>query len=93
MFSTGWGDEPLLPDAVTKWWDKLRDFDAHLDGLRFQDLRHAHASELHAAGYHPAAVAAHLGHSTEVSLATYDHVRPGAGPEMAAVIDAAWRQL
>ena len=45
VFSTGWGDEPLMPDTVTQWWDKLRSFDAHLEGLRFQDLRHAHASE------------------------------------------------
>jgi integrase len=90
IFSLGWGEAPIMPDTITNWWEKVRELEPELGRLRFQDLRHARASELHAAGIHPAAVAAYLGHSTEISLGTYDHVRPGADALILEAIDQAW---
>jgi integrase len=89
IFSTGWGEVPIMPGQVTRWWNVIRGLVPALDDLRLQDLRHAHASELHATGLHAAAVAAHMGHTTAVSLRTYDHVRPNASAAMADALDAA----
>lgn len=89
VFSKGWGEAPIRGDAVTHWWDTLRGHEPALEGLRFQDLRHACATDLHASGAPVAAIAAYLGHSVEVSLSTYNHARPGADASLAAVIGAA----
>ena len=89
VFSVGWGEAPLRPDAVTHWWEALRGHEPRLEGLRFQDLRHACATDLHASGAPVAAIAAYLGHSVEVSLFTYNHARPGSDASLAAVIAAA----
>ena len=49
-----------------------------LDGVRFHDLRHTHASLMLAQGVHPKIVSERLGHATvSITLDTYSHVTPG----------------
>jgi integrase len=62
---------------------------AGLEGLRFHDLRHLHATVLLRAGIHPKVVADRLGHSTVgVTLDVYSHVVPDLQKEAARAVDA-----
>jgi integrase len=70
---------PLDPDNVD------RAFKPHLalaglsEEVRFHDLRHTHASLLIAAGVHPKAIQARLGHtSITTTLNRYGHLMPDA---------------
>jgi integrase len=55
-----------------------------LPGLRLHDLHHTHATLLLAAGVPVKVVSERLGHaSATITLAVYQHVRPGMGREAA----------
>jgi len=80
---------PMDPGAVTHRFTKLVRA-AGLEGLRFHDLRHTHASLLLAQGVHPKVVQERLGHETvSTTLDTYSHVIPTLQREAAEAIDAA----
>jgi integrase len=54
--------------------------------IRFQDLRHTHATLLLRAGVNPKVVSERLGHSSVAfTLDTYAHVMPGMQPEAAEI--------
>jgi integrase len=62
---------------------------AGLSGVRFHDLRHAHATILLKAGTPPHVVSKRLGHSTVAfTLQVYAHVLPGQQREAAEAIEA-----
>lgn len=69
---------------------------AGIEGLRFHDLRHTHASWLLADGIPITAVSRRLGHaSVSMTLDCYSHVMPETGDVLLAVLDrrlgsAAW---
>ncbi|HXF73105.1 MAG TPA: site-specific integrase [Actinomycetota bacterium] len=66
---------------------------AGLEGLRFHDLRHFAASVAVAAGAHPRALQARLGHSTSrVTLDVYASVLPGLDEEIAERLEAVREQ-
>ena len=55
---------------------------------RFHDLRHAHATQLLAAGVHPKAVSERLGHSTVAfTMDVYSAVIPSMGRAAADAAD------
>jgi integrase len=83
--------EPWSPDAFTRAFGKLvRASD--LGHVRFQDLRHTHATQLLREGIHPKIVSERLGHSNiSITLDTYSHILPGMQDEAAERIDAALR--
>jgi len=57
-------------------------------GIRFHDLRHAHATLLLKEGVHPKIVSERLGHAgISITLDTYSHVIPGLQEEAAAKLD------
>ena len=63
-----------------------------LEGLRFHDLRHSHATQLLRQGVHPKVVSERLGHATvSITLDLYSHVLPGMQKEAAERLDAALR--
>ena len=58
---------------------------AAIDGIRFHDLRHTHATLLMKQGTNPKVVQERLGHSSiSVTLDVYSHVVPGM-QELAAM--------
>lgn len=69
---------PIDPDNVDRAFKRHLAL-AGLPEIRFHDLRHTHASLLIAAGVHPKAIQARLGHaSIATTLNTYGHVMPSA---------------
>ena len=69
--------KPFLPNTVSHNWIKLIRR-AGLNGIRFHDARHTHASLMLKQGVHPKIVQERLGHSSiQVTLDTYSHVAPG----------------
>ncbi len=57
--------------------------------VRFQDLRHSHASQLLRAGVSPKVIAERLGHArVGFTLDVYSHVLPGMQEEAARLVDA-----
>ena len=70
-------DKPLLPDTVSHAWVKLAKRTG-LEGIRFHDARHSHASLMLKQGVHPKVVQERLGHATiSTTLDLYSHVSPG----------------
>ncbi len=62
---------------------------AGLPQVRFHDLRNTHATLLIAAGVHPKAIQARLGHaSINTTLNTYGHLMPSAYEGVGARLDA-----
>jgi integrase len=62
---------------------------AGLPHIRFHDLRHTHASLLIAAGVHPKAIQARMGHaSITTTLNTYGHLMPTAFQGIGEKLDA-----
>jgi integrase len=62
---------------------------AGIDGLRFHDLRHTHASLLLARGVHPKIVSERLGHaSVGITLDVYSHVLPSLQQDAVRDLDA-----
>ena len=69
--------KPLLPDTVSHAWVKLMKR-IGLEGIRFHDARHSHASLMLKQGVHPKVVQERLGHATiSTTLDLYSHVAPG----------------
>lgn len=65
---------------------------AHLERLRFHDLRHTYASLLVEQGAHPKEMAELLGHSSvQITLDRYSHVMPHMAGALAERIDAVYR--
>ena len=61
---------------------------ADLQGLRFHDLRHSHATQLFKLGVHPKIVSERLGHaSIGITLDTYSHVLPSMQQDAADAFD------
>ena len=81
---------PLLPDTVSHVWAKLVKR-AGLEGIRFHDARHTHASLMLKQGAHPKVVQERLGHATiSTTLDLYSHVAPGLQETAAARFDEAF---
>jgi integrase len=60
--------------------------------LRFHDLRHTCAAWLIEANAHPLQIKLRLGHKEiRTTMDTYGHLFPSAEPEMAGLLDAAYR--
>ena len=79
---------PLDPDNVDRSFARHLTL-AELPTVRFHDLRHTHASLLIAAGVHPKAIQARLGHtSITTTLNTYGHLMPSAFQGVAEKLDA-----
>jgi integrase len=79
---------PINPSTLQQGWLGIVNV-AGLEGLRFHDLRHAHASLLMAQSVHPKIVSERLGHSSvSITLDIYSHVAPGLQAEAAAGLDA-----
>jgi integrase len=80
--------ETLHPNGgLRSTWVKITQ-SAGLPGLRFHDLRHAHASLMLAQGTHPKVVSERLGHATVgITLDIYSHVLPGLQREAAERLD------
>ena len=78
---------PLSPNTVSH---SFRDIcrKAGIDGIRFHDLRHTHATMLMKQGVNPKVVQERLGHSTiSVTLDIYSHVVPGMQERAALQFD------
>ncbi len=83
---------PIHPSTLRQAWLGIVEA-AGLEGFRFHDLRHAHASLLMAQGVHPKIVSERLGHSSvSITLDIYSHVAPGLQAEAAAGLDALLRR-
>ncbi len=83
---------PIDPDNVDRAW-KRHLATAGLADRPFHSTRHTHASLLIAAGVHPKAIQARLGHaSITTTLNTYGHLMPsafeGVGARLDALLDA-----
>jgi integrase len=86
VFATAVGT-PIDPSNLHRAWKQIVGR-AGLAGVRFHDLRHAHATIMLTEGVHPKIVSERLGHATiGITLDTYSHVLPGLQAEAAAVLD------
>ena len=86
---------PLDLDAVQSAFKRHLQA-AGLPDIRFHDLRHTHASLLIAAGVHPKAIQARLGHaSITTTLNTYGHLMPqafeGVGEKLDSLLQRAMK--
>ena len=82
---------PWNPRAFSKAFSVLAR-QAGFEGVRFHDLRHAHASQLLRQGVHPKVVSERLGHATvAITLDRYSHVLPGLQEDAALKVDGALR--
>jgi integrase len=78
---------PMARWNLRKAWQRILRT-AGLAGIRFHDLRHAHASLLLREGVHPKIVSERLGHSTvAITLDLYSHVAPSLQAQAAAKLD------
>jgi integrase len=81
--------EPIRPSAVSTAF-RAAAKRAGLEGARFHDCRHAHATILLKGGTQPHVVSKRLGHSTVgFTLQVYAHVLPGQQRDAADAIEAA----
>jgi integrase len=88
VFATRTG-RPWHPDVASRRFSRIR-ARAGLEHVRLHDLRHAHASQLLAAGIDVAAVSARLGHArTSMTLDVYSSPTAGVDRRAAEVIAAA----
>ncbi|HEV8340590.1 MAG TPA: site-specific integrase [bacterium] len=79
---------PISPDAIDAAFRRHLAL-AGLPEIRFHDLRHTHASLLIAAGVHPKAIQARLGHSSiTVTMDRYGHLMPSAFAGVGERLDA-----
>lgn len=86
VFATPLGT-PIDAGNLRRAWGAVASA-AGAPGLRFHDLRHAHATLLLSAGVHPKVVSERLGHSSvTLTLDTYSHVVPGMQAQAAALLD------
>ena len=77
---------PLRPTTATRIFRRIAD-GASLEGVRFHDLRHAHATFALRAGQNPLVVSKRLGHAdVETTLSIYSHVLPGDDKDAALAV-------
>jgi integrase len=78
---------PRNPDTLSAGWSRyVRSLG--LPGVRFHDLRHAHATLLLLQGVHPKVVSERLGHaSIGITLDTYSHVLPSLQSQAVEAFD------
>src|SRR5664280_2786518 len=82
------GARPIEPSKITDRFVSVRG-KAHIRGVRFHDLRHAHLTKLLGAGVDATTVAARVGHaSTRMTLDRYAHALPAGDVAAAAIIGA-----
>jgi integrase len=80
---------PWRPESFSPAFAKLARL-AGLQGLRFHDLRHGHASQLLKQGIHLKAISERLGHSSSsFTLDRYGHLLDGIQQEAARRMDQA----
>ena len=78
---------PMHANTITHAYLKIAR-GAGLQGVRFHDLRHTHATMMLKANVHPKVVMERLGHSTiAITLDTYSHVVPGMQEKAALAFD------
>lgn len=77
QFICAWEDfRPKDSHYISKNFSKIK-YTLNITQIRFQDLRHTHATILLKEGTHPKIVADRLGHSQiNITLDTYSHVIP-----------------
>jgi integrase len=84
--------QPLAPWSVSSDFRRLTR-ELELPRTRFHDLRHAHATQLFAAGIHPKAVSERLGHSSVAfTMDTYSAMIPSLGRAAADAADTLFGQ-
>ena len=82
---------PLDPSTVSHTFAKLAR-KAGLAGIRFHDLRHAHASLMLLTGADPKVISERLGHSSiAITMDIYAHILPGLQEEAVIRFDGALR--
>ena len=86
VFATPLGT-PMDPSNLRRAWRRIvKSFG--LTGLRFHDLRHAHATLMLLGGVHPKVVSERLGHSSVgITLDTYSHVLPSLQAQAAVSLE------
>ncbi len=68
---------PLRPNSLSRAFERIAQ-SLGFEGIRFHDLRHAHATLMLQQGIHPKIVSERLGHSSvAITLDIYSHVLPG----------------
>jgi len=78
---------PMDPSNLRRAWRRIVK-SCGLMGLRFHDLRHAHATLMLPGGVHPKVVSERLGHSNVgITLDTYSHVLPSLQAQAAASLE------
>lgn len=78
---------PMNPDTLSSAWYRFCKKEG-LPGIRFHDLRHAHATLMLLKGVHPKVVSERLGHaSIGITLDTYSHVLPSMQSEAVRAFD------
>jgi integrase len=78
---------PIDASNLRRIWNKV-DEKTGLDGLRFHDLRHSHATFLIKEGFNPKVVSERLGHAdVGITLNTYTHLLAADQAEAAAFMD------
>lgn len=89
-FVCAWEDgRPTSPDYVTNKFSKIIKA-LGLDGIRFHDLRHTHATFMLKADVHPKIVSERLGHSSvSITLDIYSHAMPTMQIEAAEKLEQA----
>lgn len=89
MFTAADGGFLRKSNFERRVWSPIRKA-AEATGVKFHDLRHAHASILLRESVHPKIVQERLGHSTiKLTMDTYSHLMPDAQDEAANAIDRA----
>ena len=79
---------PLQPRTITQQWRQLLANNKTLPRIRFNDLRHAHATHMLSAGVHPKIASERLGHSkVGITMDLYSHVIPGMQEDAAPRVD------
>ena len=83
VFTRADGENPMCPYTVTHQFARIAKA-AGMPGLRFHDLRHAHATVLLGQGINPKIVQERLGHaSIRTTMDIYSHVIPTMQKEAA----------
>ena len=83
----GHDGKPFRPDSLSQAFRRAA-ARLGLQGVRFHDTRHTHASLMLKAGVHPKVVSERLGHSSiTITLDTYSHVMPGLQEAAAERLD------
>lgn len=93
VFARQNGKDPMDPSTVSHQFARIA-AKAGVPGLRFRDLRHAHATVLLSQGVNPKVIQERLGHSTiAVTMDIYSHVAPTMQREATNVFASALSEI